>query len=397
VKEQPDDAEWDAGDIRYNVLRWTSSPIPPFGGYGPSFVNPRTGQILGADIMLELVSVSNRLRRERVFDLAGLDYMMEDEMGLGESGEGHADHHGHFCEAGMYAQQAMLFGATAMDLGDFTGLEKNDLIRQSLYRLVLHEVGHTLGLNHNFRGSNLRKLSEVHDKQLAEEANLCGSVMEYPSINFSPYKDKQGLFYDVAPGPYDDWVIDYGYSTALPDANMEEARLSKILAKSTDPDLAFANDADDMRSPGHGIDPRAMIYDLTDDPVGYAVQRLDLVNRLMPGIKTRYAVEGDSYHELRQAYLILTGEYGVQLRIVSRQVGGILVDRSFVGQVTDLKPFTPVSEDNQKEAMTLLGKYAFAPSAWEIPSNLIPFLQQQRRGFNHFAYNEDPKIHQRVL
>ena len=55
VKQQPDDADWDAGDIRYNVLRWTSSPQPPFGGYGPSFVNPRTGQILGADIMLEFV------------------------------------------------------------------------------------------------------------------------------------------------------------------------------------------------------------------------------------------------------------------------------------------------------------------------------------------------------
>ena len=53
VKTQPDDADWDAGDLRYNVLRWTSSPNPPFGGYGPSFANPRTGQLLGADIMLE--------------------------------------------------------------------------------------------------------------------------------------------------------------------------------------------------------------------------------------------------------------------------------------------------------------------------------------------------------
>jgi len=53
VKVQPDDADWDAGDIRYNVLRWTSSPSPLFGGYGPSMANPRTGQILGADVMLE--------------------------------------------------------------------------------------------------------------------------------------------------------------------------------------------------------------------------------------------------------------------------------------------------------------------------------------------------------
>ena len=62
VKIQPDDADWDAGDIRYNVLRWTSSPNPPFGGYGPSFVNPRTGQILGADIMLEYVHFTNRVK-----------------------------------------------------------------------------------------------------------------------------------------------------------------------------------------------------------------------------------------------------------------------------------------------------------------------------------------------
>ena len=51
IKEQPENSEWDAGDIRYNVIRWTSSPNPPFGGYGPSFVNPRTGEIIGADIL----------------------------------------------------------------------------------------------------------------------------------------------------------------------------------------------------------------------------------------------------------------------------------------------------------------------------------------------------------
>ncbi len=72
VKVQPDDAKWDAGDIRYNVLRWTSSPQPPFGGYGPSFTNPRTGQILGADIMLEYVYLTNRLSQDKLFSTAAL-------------------------------------------------------------------------------------------------------------------------------------------------------------------------------------------------------------------------------------------------------------------------------------------------------------------------------------
>ena len=62
VNIQPDTANWDAGDIRYNVLRWTSSPNPPFGGYGPSFVNPRTGEILGADIMLEWIYITKRIK-----------------------------------------------------------------------------------------------------------------------------------------------------------------------------------------------------------------------------------------------------------------------------------------------------------------------------------------------
>ena len=77
VKIQPDDAKWDAGDIRYNVLRWTSSPNAPFGGYGPSFVNPRTGEIIGADIMLEWVYATNRLTIEDIFSSShGSDDML---------------------------------------------------------------------------------------------------------------------------------------------------------------------------------------------------------------------------------------------------------------------------------------------------------------------------------
>lgn len=388
VKEQPDDADWDAGDIRYNVLRWTSSPQPPFGGYGPSFVNPRTGQILGADIMIELVSVSNRLRRERVFETAGL--YTEDDAPTG-------DHDPYRCDAGLFAQQSMLFGLAATELSEFSDLDKNELVRQSLFRLVLHEVGHTLGLNHNMRGSTLRPLSEVHDKAIAEKENLCNSVMEYPSINFSPYPNRQGLFYDVAPGPYDDWVIEYGYSQAAAAADAEKARLDKILARSADPKLAFGNDADDMRSPGHGIDPRVMIYDLSADPVGYALERLGLVNRILPKLKTKYALDGDSYHELRTAYLILTGEYAWQLRIISRQIAGIYINRAFVGTEGAGKAFDPVPAAMQKAAMAALAEHAFGTKAFSMPAELYPYLQAQRRGFNHFSNNEDPHIHSRVL
>ena len=89
------------------------------------------------------------------------------------------------------------------------------------------------------------------------ENGMCNSVMEYPSINFARNKAEQTRFYDDSPGPYDKWVIEYGYSIRREeeDADAEAARLSAILERSTDPLLQFGNDADDMRSTGRGINP----------------------------------------------------------------------------------------------------------------------------------------------
>ena len=125
VKVQPDDADWDAGDIRYNVLRWTSSPDPVFGGYGPSMTNPRTGEILGADIMLEWVYLTNRVNYDAIFN--------ED-----------SDHKN--CSSSSYIQDGMIL-AEAIEVND------PKIIEQAIIRLTLHEVGHTLGLNHNFKGA----------------------------------------------------------------------------------------------------------------------------------------------------------------------------------------------------------------------------------------------------
>ena len=113
VKVQPDDADWDAGDIRYNVLRWTSSPNPPFGGYGPSFTNPRTGEIIGADIMLEWVYLTNRLNVDGIFN---------------------GSQTGNECFSGSMIQEGMMF-ADSLNIND------PKIIEQSIIRLTLHEVG----------------------------------------------------------------------------------------------------------------------------------------------------------------------------------------------------------------------------------------------------------------
>jgi hypothetical protein len=388
IKQQPDNAKWDSDDIQKNVLRWTSSPKPPFGGYGPSFVNPRTGQILGSDIMLELAFVKNRIFARRLWDEVGLAGM-------------HAEHGQDDCScmAASFTQQGLLFGTQMMRLRKAEKVEFDVLLKEALSQLVLHELGHTLGLNHNFRSSHLHSPAELQDRALTQKTGLSGSVMDYMPLNLGPDKAKQGQYYLDAPGAYDDWAIAYGYSVALPDAEAEAKRLEAIAGRSHEPQLAFANDADDMRSPGKSIDPRAMVGDLSDDPIAYGIGRCELVRQSMDQLLAEVPQPGTSWQELTQSYISLTTESSNALTAISRYIGGVYVERPLVGQVKENapQPLRPVEVEKQKAAMQALAKYAFAPDAWQAPTTLLTHLQQQRRGFDFKSTGEDPKLHDRAL
>ncbi len=388
VKVQPDDAEWDAGDIRYNVIRWTSSPNPPFGGYGPSFTNPRTGQILGADIMLEYVFMTNRVHMEKLFETAALDF---------PNGDDTLQKGGMTCSMGHTMQLSNLFGKQVLRMTGGSAIELKQLTDEALHLLILHEIGHTLGLNHNMKATQLHSIKDVHNRSITERVGLSGSVMDYHSINIAPPGVEQGQYYDTKPGPYDHWAIEFGYSEALDDPEAEAVRLEKILSRSTEPALAFGNDADDMRAPGRHIDPRVMISDHSSDAIGYAEDRLQLVKKVMAGLKDKYSIEGQSYHELRNAFIVLTREQSNAARAVSRYIGGIYVDRAMIGQDGAEQPFTPVSLADQKRAMKVLREYVFSPNAFGTPYGLYNYLAMQRRDFDFFGNNEDPKVHERVL
>ncbi|NQX81471.1 MAG: zinc-dependent metalloprotease [Flavobacteriaceae bacterium] len=375
VKQQPDDADWDAGDIRYNVLRWTASPNPPFGGYGPSFVNPRTGQILGADIMLEYVHFTNRVKYTSLYE-----------------GNSSMDKQGRYCSLGHIMQENTLFGFAALNAEGADDLEMKGMKREAMLELVMHEVGHTLGLNHNMKASQLHSPEQLNDAEYLKDKALAGSVMDYVSININRNRDQQGHYFSTTLGPYDLWAIEFGYTNFK-----TEEQKNKLLSKSTMPELLFGNDADDMRSPGKAIDPRVMISDLSNDPIAYSVDRMELVNDMMKGLKVQFTKEGQSYEELRQSFNILSGQYSTAGGIISRFIGGVYVDRAMIGQQGASKPYTPVSLADQKRAMKALSKYMFSPTAFKFPNELYNYIAKQRRGFNFFGSNEDPKIHDKVL
>ncbi|MCE3282930.1 MAG: hypothetical protein K0Q66_1667 [Chitinophagaceae bacterium] len=384
MKVMPDDANWDPADVRYNVIRWVSSANPPYGAIGPSFVNPRTGQILGSDITVEWYSGS----ATPIFD----------ELYSGPSAE---TSHLHFpgmdnkfhamCTLAGELKAQFVTGLTTLEAAGAPESEIKEMHKQFLTYLIMHEMGHTLGLNHNMKASQMLSPAEAHNKELTRRIGLIGSVMDYPAINIASDRSKQGDYYTTKAGPYDLWAIEFGYKQFNNEAD-EQQGINTILARSTEPYLAFGNDADDMRAPGKAIDPRVNVNDMSNDPIAYAEDRFKLVNGLMSKLVAKYSKPGQSYQELRSRYGTLQGQRAGMAAAVSRFIGGVYVDRSFPDQNSETKPFTPVPVATQKKALAILTKYVFAPDAFKEDAQVFPYLQAQRRGYNFFSTTEDYKI-----
>ena len=385
VKTQPDDADWDAGDLRYNVLRWTSSPTPPFGGYGPSFANPRTGQLLGADIMLEY-SFLNRstLARELIQgESAAPANLLWPEL--------------HTCAVTHVLGMGTAFAQSALDLSGADASIQDQLLRDRMHYLILHEIGHTLGMNHNMKATQILSQEQIQDPEVLESGILAGSVMDYPAVNYAPTAEEQTLFYTIAPGPYDDWYIEYAYTPGLSDAEDEAARLEAIASRSTEPELVFGNDADDMRYPGSGLDPRVNIYDLSSDSIGYAASQMALMQTTLNKMADWTPEQGNSYQEAVEGASLIIRLWSINAGVISRWVGGVYVDRAVVGQEGAGEPLSPVERDQQQRAMAELSAHLFAPDAFDVDGALWRQTAPQRRGFDHYSSTEDPKIHQAVL
>ncbi len=383
VKIQPDDADWDAGDIRYNVLRWTSSPNPPFGGYGPSMVNPRTGEIIAADIMLEFVFFTNRVFYDKLYsDVASI---------MDTNNYDHAHDHDNFvCSAGNILHDNINFGRTFIALnGDDYDLE--ELERQSMMYLIMHEVGHTLGLNHNMKSSSIHSISELYDSNKLKGKAISGSVMDYPALNLNPDQKIKSPYADSSVGHYDKWAIEFGYKPFK-----SEQERNEILSRSTDPLLIFGNDADILYS-SRGIDPRVQTNDMSSDPISYSIDRMQLVNGLFDDILDKFQMPGNTYEDLRRAFFNLNSQYASAATTISKFIGGVYVERSVIGQKGSKKPYTPVSYRDQKRAFKALDKYIFSSDNYKIPSDIFNYLARQRRGFEFYSGSEDPKIHDLIL
>ncbi|TNE56750.1 MAG: DUF5117 domain-containing protein [Alphaproteobacteria bacterium] len=387
VKVQPDDATWEASDIRYNVLRWIASDQIGYAGYGPSFTNPRTGEILGADIMLNYTTWTYRALQERVFKEGDMEaYLAQIDQFDPE-----------LCQIGQSVQQNLLFALAVVPGAASDPAFRAELVSQSIRETTAHEVGHTLGLMHNFKGSQMLTPEELNNKEITSKRGVSGSIMDYTIINVAATPAEQGEYFFGNIGPYDLWAIEYGYTPALEDPEAEAARIKALLDRSTENGLAFGNDADNTYSPGLGVDPRVQTFDMSSDAIGYSQNRIGLINRRLKTLMDDYEIEGDSWQNLSQAYRTLWIQKYVSGITVSRYIGGIYVERADREQPGAAQPLTPVPLADQKRAMQVLADNIFAPGSFDLPADLVRHMQLEPRGFNFFGATEDPKLHDQAL
>ncbi len=373
VKVQPDDADFDTLDVGTASIRWMTNSQPSFGAIGPSQVDPRSGEILDADISFESMS-SRDLRAARAQILSGATaagwaalMQLPDAAAavpLAERSET-VHQHGPSCEHGDLAAEQLSYALDVLAARgevDPDSPEAERFVLAYLTDVTLHEVGHTLGLRHNFRSSRIYTRAQMNDPAFVRQHGLAGSVMEYAPINLAEPGAPEVPAFQTDLGPYDYWAIEYAYKPLAPE--QEAAELQRIAARSAEPQLAYGTDEDNSL----GIDPESLIMDLGDDPVAFARQRLDIARDLIQRQATRALRPDRDYNVLRRSVAYALRDMGRAGGVLARQIGGLRTLRDFPGSGRD--PLQPVDAGTQRAALEQISRHFMSADAMAVPASL---------------------------
>jgi hypothetical protein len=420
VKDQPDDPDWDAADVRYSTLRFIVAPNAGFA-QGPSRINPYTGQIFDADIRFsadmlrnvrheyeELVApVAARPGAQVSPGTAALlralsgwmpsfgPFPIDSLLGTLDGAAGPPANSpilgagfrpgvppaalGYCDYASGLAHQAALGLDVMQARGRLDEKAQQQYVNDFIVSVTLHEVGHTLGLRHNFKASNSLPFDKLQDASLTSRAGLTGSVMDYIPVNLAPEGRPQGEYWQTNIGAYDFWAIEYAYrpidaaSTAA-----EKPELEKIASRVSEPDLAYGTDEDTFTGSPRGIDPTSSMWDLGSDILTYYSARAGVARELIGKMEERFNEPGLRYQKLRVVFAQAIGELAPAALNVPKYIGGIRHYRDHIGDPKGRLPYDPVPAAEQREALALLNREIFGPDALRLPPRLLNKLAVER-------------------
>jgi hypothetical protein len=368
AKQQPDDANFSLGDSRHASIRWFLGADVGFA-QGPSHADPRTGEILDADIRMADV-FGRGSRRSFAEDSYGSTTPEDQTRPDWKAGRNSLWRQGQpdSCD---YADQAATEMAFALDLLEARGdidpesPEAEAFVQAYVKDVIVHEVGHTLGMRHNFKSST----TVTREQLKGMNVTVSNSVMDYNPFNLPLEGEAPREANMKGLGAYDYWAIEYAYKPLDPATQVAE--LEKIAARSaTDPLLAFADDGDARTA----VDPLVNTFDLGDDPLAWFQRRLALSQELWARVQARGPQPGDDALRLRRSLLSGFRQLRDAPESAAKYVGGMYSSRDRQGG-SGRAAFTPVEPAKQREALGFLTQALFSPDSFKFKPEFLTSLQ----------------------
>jgi len=390
VKDPPPDPSWDPDDARYTTVRWITSDQPDFSAYSPHVSDPDTGQIIRAEVVIDGESLRSIKRgyvervqpaqraRANAYGLPGA------RLGLGGTAaeDTAGDEQSFECslEEDSVAQAAL--GSLLLARNPrATQADRERYAQEWLYSTVLHEVGHTLGLRHNFAGSTSYSYAQLHDPSFTRAHGTTASVMDYTPANVAAPRERQADYFPTKLGTYDEWAIEYGYR-AFPNVRSsadEAVPLARIAARSTEPGHAYGTDEDATLI---SIDPRIQRFDLSSDPLKYVDEQFRIDDDVASHLTRSYPGDARSFSDIRSGLITVLNNQLNNAALASKFVGGIYTSRAHRGQPGATLPFRSIPRAQQRRAFELLDRWVLSSNAFHFSPELLNAAAPTRYGIH---------------
>jgi hypothetical protein len=315
------DPDWSPEDARYSVIRYFASNIP--NAYGPHISDPRSGEIMESDIGW-YHNVMNLVRN-------------------------------------------WFFVQTAAINPEARSPKFKDEVMGQLIRFVSsHEVGHTLGLPHNFGSSVAYPVDSLRSPSFTKRmGGTAPSIMDYARFNYIAQPGDEGVVLYPGIGDYDKWAVKWGYSWFDNQTPEEEAKtLNKWTIERAGNPVYFYG-----QQTGNPIDPRAQSEDLGDDAMKASKYGIANLKRILPNIEKWTYEEGKPYDNLKELYGEVLSQWNRYMGHVRSNIGGIYEDDKTYEQKGPV--YTHVARAKQKEAVKFINDQAFITPVWMLDQNVL--------------------------